>query len=72
VLILFVGVAGTGLIFQVVATRHDQQEFPAPGELVDVGGYQLHINCMSEGSPTITWTRRVAARRPAGVWCNRG
>jgi hypothetical protein len=56
----------------VVATRHDQQEFPAPGELVDVGGYQLHINCMSEGSPTITWTRRVAARRPAGVWCNRG
>jgi pimeloyl-ACP methyl ester carboxylesterase len=53
VLILLVGVAGTGLIFQVVATRNDQQEFPAPGELVDVGGYQLHINCIGNGSPTI-------------------
>ena len=53
VLILLVGVAGTGLIFQVVATRNDQQEFPAPGELVDVSGYQLHIKCFGEGSPTI-------------------
>jgi pimeloyl-ACP methyl ester carboxylesterase len=53
VLILLVGVAGTGLIFQVVATRNDQQEFPAPGELVDIGGYQLHINCIGNGSPTI-------------------
>ena len=53
VLILLVAVAGTGLIFQVVATRNDQQEFPAPGELVDIGGYQLHIHCFGEGSPTI-------------------
>jgi pimeloyl-ACP methyl ester carboxylesterase len=53
VLILLVGVAGTGLIFQVVATTNDQQEFPAPGELVDVSGYQLHINCSGNGSPTI-------------------
>jgi pimeloyl-ACP methyl ester carboxylesterase len=53
VLILLVGVAGTGLILQVVATRNDQQEFPAPGELVDVSGYQLHINCIGNGSPTI-------------------
>jgi pimeloyl-ACP methyl ester carboxylesterase len=53
ILILLVGAAGTGLIFQVVATRNNQQKFPAPGELVDVGGYQLHINCFGEGSPTI-------------------
>jgi pimeloyl-ACP methyl ester carboxylesterase len=52
-LILFVGLAGVGLIFQALATWNDQQEFPAPGELVDVGGYQLHINCVGEGSPTI-------------------
>jgi pimeloyl-ACP methyl ester carboxylesterase len=53
VLILLVGLAGTGLIFQAVATRNDQQKFLAPGELVDVGGYQLHINCIGDGSPTI-------------------
>ncbi|MDO6543903.1 alpha/beta fold hydrolase [Photobacterium sanguinicancri] len=26
---------------------------PAPGRLVDVGGYKMHINCMGEGSPTV-------------------
>ena len=53
VLILLVGVAGTGLILQAVATRNDQQEFPVSGKLVDVGGYELHINCFGQGSPTI-------------------
>ena len=24
-----------------------------PGGLVDVGGYQLHVLCMGEGSPTV-------------------
>lgn len=24
-----------------------------PGELIDVGGYQLHIYCLGEGSPTV-------------------
>jgi pimeloyl-ACP methyl ester carboxylesterase len=47
------GMAGTGLIFQVFATKNDQQEFPAPGELVDIGGYQMHINCIGNGTPTI-------------------
>jgi len=26
---------------------------PAPGQLVDVGGYKLHINCTGQGSPTV-------------------
>lgn len=26
---------------------------PAPGVLVDVGGYNLHLYCMGEGSPTV-------------------
>lgn len=26
---------------------------PIPGELHDIGGYQLHINCLGQGSPTI-------------------
>jgi hypothetical protein len=53
VLILLVGLAGTGLIFQAVATRNDQQKYRAPGELVDVSGYRLHIHCIGNGSPTI-------------------
>ena len=29
------------------------KQHPAPGQLVDVGGYNMHINCMGEGSPTV-------------------
>ncbi len=29
------------------------KENPPPGQLVDVGGYRLHINCMGQGSPTV-------------------
>lgn len=28
-------------------------KYPAPGQLVDVGGYRLHINCQGTGSPTV-------------------
>lgn len=28
-------------------------KYPAPGQLVDVGGYRLHIYCQGEGSPTV-------------------
>ena len=27
--------------------------YPAPGQLVDIGGYQLHIDCRGVGRPTI-------------------
>jgi pimeloyl-ACP methyl ester carboxylesterase len=36
-----------------VAKSNLAKKNPAPGQLVDVGGYQLHINCMGEGSPTV-------------------
>lgn len=28
-------------------------QYPAPGKLVDVGGYHMHIHCVGEGSPTV-------------------
>jgi pimeloyl-ACP methyl ester carboxylesterase len=52
-LILLVALAGVGLIYQAAATRSDHREFPAPGQFVDVDGYQLHINCTGERSPTV-------------------
>lgn len=27
--------------------------YPAPGQMVDVGGYELHIHCEGEGSPAV-------------------
>lgn len=42
-----------GATYQAVATRADARNYPPPGQLVDVGGYQLHIYCLGEGSPTV-------------------
>jgi pimeloyl-ACP methyl ester carboxylesterase len=28
-------------------------QYPPPGQIVDVGGYRLHINCQGEGRPTV-------------------
>ena len=49
---LLTTLAVTGLVYQAVATER-QAEIPAPGQLVAVDGYQLHINCTGEGSPTV-------------------
>jgi pimeloyl-ACP methyl ester carboxylesterase len=48
--------ATLGVIYQTFATKSDQQKYPAPGQLVDVGGYRLHIYCMGENkesNPTV-------------------
>jgi pimeloyl-ACP methyl ester carboxylesterase len=43
----------SGLVFQYVATRLDERKYPAPGKMVEVGGYRLHLNCTGEGSPAV-------------------
>jgi pimeloyl-ACP methyl ester carboxylesterase len=52
-LVLFLLLAG--VVFQVVMTRLDARRYPAPGELVDAGGYGLHLYCMGReaGAPTV-------------------
>lgn len=30
-----------------------ENEYPAPGRLVDVGGYEMHIRCLGKGKPTV-------------------
>ncbi len=42
-----------GFNYQHQTTAADFQQFPAPGQLVDVGGYRMHIYCQGEGSPTV-------------------
>lgn len=45
--------AGAGASYQAVATWLDARAYPPPGQLVDVGGYRMHIYCLGEGSPTV-------------------
>src|SRR5687768_4569261 len=42
-----------GAIYQAIATKRAERAYPPPGEMVDVGGYSLHINCVGQGSPTV-------------------
>jgi pimeloyl-ACP methyl ester carboxylesterase len=51
--IALVALAASGAIYQAVATAIDQRNYPPPGQLVDVGGYRLHIQCAGTGSPTV-------------------
>src|SRR6266508_6703455 len=53
--IALVALAALGASYQAVASAIDQRTYPAPGQLVDVGGYRLHISCEGAGSPTVIW-----------------
>jgi pimeloyl-ACP methyl ester carboxylesterase len=42
-----------GVVFESVSEASDRQAYPPPGQMVDVGGYRLHIYCTGTGSPTV-------------------
>ncbi|MBX3431235.1 MAG: alpha/beta hydrolase [Hyphomonadaceae bacterium] len=42
-----------GASYEAIASVRDAQNLRAPGELIDVGGYRLHLNCTGEGVPTV-------------------
>ncbi|WP_222433447.1 alpha/beta fold hydrolase [Arthrobacter sp. UKPF54-2] len=45
--------ASIGGGFQAVGTAADAMAHPMPGQLIDVGGHSLHLNCSGSGSPTV-------------------
>ena len=42
-----------GAIYESAAEVADARTYPPPGQMVDVGGYRLHLNCTGSGSPTV-------------------
>ena len=53
VVVLIIGLALVGAVYEPVAEAADAKTYPPPGELVDVGGHRLHINCTGTGSPPV-------------------
>src|SRR5215210_773754 len=51
--VALLALAVAGAIYQAIATELAERDYPPPGEMVDVGGYSLHINCVGQGSPTV-------------------
>lgn len=42
-----------GAIYESASESADARAYPPPGQMVDVGGYRLHLNCTGAGSPTV-------------------
>jgi pimeloyl-ACP methyl ester carboxylesterase len=46
----------------------DRRAFPIPGQLVDVGGYRLHLRCTGAGSPTVVLLPGAGEFSPTWGW----
>jgi pimeloyl-ACP methyl ester carboxylesterase len=51
--ILIGGLGLAGAAYEAIAARGDARAYPPPGQMVDVGGYRLHLQCVGAGSPTV-------------------
>src|SRR5258706_10241271 len=57
-----------GITYQTISTQVDKNTYPAPGQLIDIGGYRLHLYCMGEptdGSPTVVLEQGLGGTSPA-------
>lgn len=51
--ILILITLSAGASYQWLSSRREIAKNPAPGKLVDIGGYKLHIWCEGSGNPTV-------------------
>lgn len=52
-MLLILTLVALGATYQTLGVWFDRQKFPPPGQLIDVGGYRLHLYCQGEGKPTV-------------------
>jgi len=67
-LVLIFVLSITGMIYQTSATETDKKNFPPPGNLIDVGGFKMHIDCTGEGSPTVILESMSGGGSPYWGW----
>lgn len=51
--VALLGLVLLGALYESLAEAADRRAAPPPGQLVDVGGYRLHLTCVGTGSPTV-------------------
>jgi pimeloyl-ACP methyl ester carboxylesterase len=57
-----------GATYQGVATAVERRRFPHPGRLIDIGGYQLHLSCQGQGTPTVVLEAPATAMSAVWAW----
>lgn len=50
-----VAIAIVGVLYQAFSTRIDEKKYPPIGQMVDIGGYRLHLVSKGEGGPTVVF-----------------
>ena len=55
-----------GLSSQAILSKIDAAKFTPPGQLVDISGFKLHLNCTGQGSPTVILDTGLGV--PAASW----
>lgn len=61
----------SGALYQTFATQADRRNFSPPGQMVDVGGYRLHLHCIGEnvqGRPTVILESGSGAPSASPAW----
>ena len=55
ILLVLLGIIlpGAGMLYERSAVQEAASTYPAPGRMVDAGGFDLHLHCEGEGEPTI-------------------
>jgi pimeloyl-ACP methyl ester carboxylesterase len=52
-MITMLALASVGGGYETVREATDARAYPMPGQLIDVGGHRLHLNCVGSGAPTV-------------------
>jgi len=70
-LVLLISLGIIGAIYQAIGIAQDARDFLPPGQLVDVGGCQLHIYCTgpeNSGNPTVILETLSGGLSPYWAW----
>jgi hypothetical protein len=67
-IVALLALAVVGAIYQAIATERAERAHPPPGEMVDVGGHRLHIDCVGQGSPTVVLDAALGNMSAQWVW----
>lgn len=51
--LLVIILLGAAAVYQAWMSQQEKRHYPPPGQMVDVGGYRLHLNVMGSGQPTV-------------------
>ena len=70
-IVAHLALAVVGAIYQAIATELAERAYPPPGEMVDVGGHRMHIDCVGQGSPMVVLDAGSGGMSAQWVWVQR-